>query len=255
MAADLEFSRGELGEMWGRLVDPMTALVRHRRSTRTHRQGLRCLRLLRRLLRSLHWKVGIQPRQGTFHDVPTVSGSVDLVALAGIDHELRGDAQRFEGVPELTRLGNRAFQVALTHKDERWCFHALDESDGRTARVNLGVIIHGGAEVGDQPLIDAVLAVIALPVGDAGAGDGGAKALGLRDGPHRHVAAVTPAGDGRAIFIYRGRLQDFVNSGEDVAQVAVAEVLHISARELLAVAVTAARVGKEYEIALCGKNA
>ena len=41
-----------------------------------------------------------------------------------------------------------------------------------------------------------------------------------------------------------------VHAGEDVAQVAAAEILHVGQRELLALAVAAARVGQQHEIAL-----
>ena len=43
--------------------------------------------------------------------------------------------------------------------------------------VDGGIVIDGGAEVGNHPLVDGVFAVVALPVGDAGAGDGGFEAL------------------------------------------------------------------------------
>ena len=72
----------------------------------------------------------------------------------------------------------------------------------------------------------------------------------LRDGPHRHVAAVAPAEDAEAVRVDRRDAQHLVDPREHVAQVAAAEVLDVGAREGLAEPVAAARVGKEHEVAL-----
>src|SRR5205807_8552547 len=105
------------------------------------------------------------------------------------------------------------------------------------------IVVHRGAEVRDHPLVDAVLAVVALPVGDAGAGDGGAEAIGLRHRPHRHVAAVAPAADAEPLAVDRRHADRLVHAGQNVAQIAVAEILDVGPRELFALAVAAARVG------------
>src|SRR5439155_24035491 len=96
-----------------------------------------------------------------------------------------------------------------------------------------------------------VLAVIALPVGDARPGDGRAKALGLRHGPHGHVAAVTPTGHAETLGIYRPRAHHFIHAAEDVAQVPMAEIFNVGPRELFSLPVAAARVGVENEVILC----
>ena len=99
-----------------------------------------------------------------------------------------------------------------------------------------------------QPLVDEVLAVVALPVGEAGAGHGGAEARGLGDGPHAHVAAVAPAGDADAVVVDRQRLHGFIHAAEDVAEIAVAEVADVCLCESLAEAQAAAGIGEQDKI-------
>ena len=103
-------------------------------------------------------------------------------------------------------------------------------------------------------MVDAVLTVITLPIGDARPGHGGSEARGLRHRPHGHVAAVTPAGDAEPVRVHGRRLQDGIDSGQDVAQVAVAEVFDVRAGECFAVAKAAAGVGEEDEVASLGKH-
>ena len=111
-----------------------------------------------------------------------------------------------------------------------------------TLGVDGRVVIDAGAEERDHPLVDGVLAVVALPVGEAGAGDGGAEALRLGDGEHGHEAAVAPAGEAFAVLVDGVLGFDGVDAREDVAEVAVAEVLEVGGGELLALAEAAARV-------------
>src|SRR5947207_2719220 len=81
------------------------------------------------------------------------------------------------------------FSDALACEDQRRRLHLLDEGDRRALRVDLRIVVYRGAEVRDHPAVDVVLAVVALPVADAGAGHRRLEALRLRDRPHRHVAA------------------------------------------------------------------
>ena len=96
------------------------------------------------------------------------------------------------------------------------------------------------------------MAIVTLPIRDASTGDGGAEAIRLRHGPHRHEPAVAPAGHTETvgidwIFLYR-----CIDSGEIVVQVAAAEIFHIRTREIFTLAVTAARIWKENVIIACG---
>src|SRR6185312_13883262 len=126
----------------------------------------------------------------------------------------------------------------------------LDEGDGRGPGVDGGVVIDAGAEEGNHPLVDGVLAVVALPVGEAGAGDGSAEAVGLGDGEHGHEAAVAPAGDALAGLVDGEPGLDGVHALEDVSEVAVAVVLAVGHGELFTLTEAAARVGIEDEVTL-----
>jgi len=91
-------------------------------------------------------------------------------------------------------------------------------------------------------LIDQVLAIVTLSIGNAGTGNGATEAISLRDSPHGHLPAVTPSGHAETrridrIFSYRG-----VDSGEDVAQIAGAKIFHVGADELFSLAISSARI-------------
>src|SRR5581483_49780 len=105
--------------------------------------------------------------------------------------------------------------------------------------VNRRVGINGRAKIRNHPLVDGVLTVVALPIGKAGAGDGGAKTVGLRDGPHGHVPAIAPPGDADALRVDRRRAKSFIDTCEDVAQIASAEIFDVGARESFALPVAA----------------
>ena len=124
----------------------------------------------------------------------------------------------------------------------------LNEGDGGAFGVDRRVVINGGAEVGNHPLVDGVFTVVGEPVGDARSGDRGAEAMGLGDGEHGHEAAVAPAGDADAVGIDGVFGQDGIDAGEDVAEVAVAEVFAVGLGEGLALAKAAAGIGHEDEV-------
>src|SRR5438876_12154629 len=97
-------------------------------------------------------------------------------------------------MPEFVGLRRRAFRVALTDNDQRRCFHLLYVVNGRTFLVDGGIVVNRCTEERDHPLIDQVLAIVTLPITNAGTGHGTTESISLRDSPHRHVAAVTPSG-------------------------------------------------------------
>src|SRR5207244_3814562 len=77
--------------------------------------------------------------------------------------------------------------------------YLFDKLNGRTFLEHGGIIVNGGAEKRDHPLIDQVLAIVTLPVGNTGPGNSSVETIGLRNGPHGHVTAVTTAGDAEAV--------------------------------------------------------
>ena len=91
-------------------------------------------------------------------------------------------------------------------------------------------------------MIDQVLAIITLPIGKAGTRDGATETVGLRDCPHRHEPAVTPAGHAQTRRVDRVPCDRGVDSGENVSKIAAAEIFHIGASEIFSLSVAAARI-------------
>src|SRR5215468_898741 len=157
-------------------------------------------------------------------------------------------------MPEFIRLRSRAFAVTVAHQNQRRRFGVLDESNRRAFGVNSGVIVNRGAKERDHPLINLILAIVALQVGQTGAGSGGGKAIALRDSPHGHVTAVAPAGQPQAMLIDRSLLQRRIHASKNVAPVAIAEIFHIGAGEVFTLTEAAARIREENEVAVSGKS-
>src|SRR5436853_546338 len=120
-------------------------------------------------------------------------------------------------MPELVGLRSRGFRVAFTDNDQRRGLYILDKLNGRTFLEHGGIIVNGRAEEGDHPLIDQVLAIITLPVGNTSAGNRGVETVGLRDSPHRHEAAVTPPRDAETVGVNWILLYCGIDAGEIVA--------------------------------------
>ena len=103
--------------------------------------------------------------------------------------------------------------------------------DGRALGVDGRIVVDRRAEVGHHPLINVILAVIAQPIGEACSGHGSAETIRLRDRPHGHVAAITPAGDADAIRSIGAVLDGLIHAGQDVAEIAIAEIFDVRARK------------------------
>ena len=135
--------------------------------------------------------------------VTGVGGFPDGVAFVGIDDQLYGHVESFEGVPPLDRLFHGDFAVAVTDEDERWSFHGFYEVHGIAFGVDRGIVVDGCAEERNHPLVDVVEAVVAEPVGETSARHCRRETLRLCFGPHGHVAAVTVAANAEAMGIDR----------------------------------------------------
>src|SRR4051812_30682038 len=101
-------------------------------------------------------QMAVEPSYQPPRDIPLMFFLRDAVAFVGIDDELSFDAESFEGVPELEGLRGWTFAVAFADDDQRRRLHVFDERDRRAARVDGGVVVNGGAEVGDHPGVDIV---------------------------------------------------------------------------------------------------
>jgi len=96
----------------------------------------------------------------------------------GVNDQLRGNVKVAQSMPEFEGLGRGTLAIAVAHDRKRGGGDVLNEGDGRTLGVDLGVVVYRGAEVGNHPLVNGVFAVVRKPVGDAGSGDGGPEAMG-----------------------------------------------------------------------------
>src|SRR6266496_4201271 len=157
-------------------------------------------------------------------------------------------------MPEFVRLRCGAFRIALADDDERGRFHIFNEAYGRTFLINRWIVVHGSAEERDHPLTNQVLTIVTLPIRNAGTRDSSAETICLRDSPHGHEPAVTPAHHAETvginwIFLYRS-----VGPGKIVAQIAASEILHVRTGEVLTLAITAAWIGKQRVITAVGKR-
>src|ERR1051326_1269034 len=170
------------------------------------------------------------------------------MAFTRVDDELRRDAECAQGVPKFVGLCRRTFRVAFADDDQRRRLYILDELDRATFVVSSRILINGCAEERNHPLVDEILAVITLPVANPRAGYGRFESIGLGDVPHRHESAITPAGHAQAIWVDRIFFDRGVDTGEIVAQIAMAEIFHVGAREIFTLTMTAARIRKQHEI-------
>ena len=151
-------------------------------------------------------------------------------------------------MPELERLRRWTLPVAVADNHQRRSLRFVNEVDRGAFVVGGRVIVNRGAEVGDHPLVDRVLAVIALPVGDARSRNRRAKAIRLGHREHGHESAVAPAGDADPGSIDRILCFHSVHPGKNVAQVAIAEILAIGCREGFALPIAAAGIGEQNKV-------
>src|ERR1700740_797787 len=142
---------------------------------------------------ALSAEMGVKPGDDTADAVALVLGIREVVAFVFVDDELGFHAESLQGMPEFVGLRRRAFAVAVADDHQRGRLYVFDKGDGGALDVNLGIVVDGLAEKGNHPLVDFVLAVIAEPVGDTGAGHGRFEAVGFCHTPHGHEATVAPA--------------------------------------------------------------
>src|SRR6476660_10585025 len=106
-------------------------------------------------------------------------------------------------MPEFVGLGSGTFGIAFADDDESGRLDLFDVLNRRTPPINSGIIINRRTEERDHPLVDQILAVVTLPIGDARTRHRAAETVRLRDRPHCHIAAITPTGDPEARRIDR----------------------------------------------------
>nr|WP_279581435.1 hypothetical protein [Fodinicola feengrottensis] len=91
------------------------------------------------------------------------------------------------------------------------------------------------------------------PVGDTGADQRRAKPIGLPDGPGGHEPAVAPAGDAQPIGVSDALRDEQVDAGQDVGPLLLTDPASDAGRELVTVALAAARIGQEHRVSSSGQ--
>src|SRR6266566_3689610 len=157
-------------------------------------------------------------------------------------------------MPKFVRLRCGAFGVALADDDEGRRLHVFDETNGRTFLINRWIVVNRSAEERDHPLTNQVLTIVTLPIRNASTRDSCTETICLRDSPHGHEAAVTPAHHAETVGINRIFLYRSIGAGKIVAQIAASEILHVRTGEVLTLAITAAWIGKQRVITTRGKR-
>src|ERR1700733_13154738 len=220
-------------------VDPNDASARFKRRALPQAQGPRTgFKSVLAL-----FQIVVEPVQRALVQVREVRRVMYGVSFIRIDHGRRGNAKRTQSVTKLQSLRRRAFDISGADVAECRRAHLMDEINSRRFCVYVGIVVNRYSKVRNHPLIDAILAVIGLPVADAGTGHRCLEAIGLRHGPHRHEAAVAVASNAQSFAVDRPGRGSRIKAGQDVSQIAMTEVTHIRGTKSLSLTVTATRIG------------
>src|SRR6202163_2538695 len=188
------------------------------------------------------FQIFIEPSEGALERILRVLRIAQAVTFAGVDHYRSRHTLGLQRVPELLGLRRRAFDVALTDVLEGRRAYVLDVVDRRGARIHRRIVVHRRAEVGQHTGVDAVLAIVRLPVAQACSGNRRLEAVRLRHRPHAHEAAVAAARHAEPPLVNRRGVFRRVDAGEDIAQIAISKIADVGGGESLTLSEAAARV-------------
>ena len=167
------------------------------------------------------------------------------MAFPCVNDELGWHTQRLQSVPEFIGLRGGTLGITLAGDNQGRGLYLFNVTNRWTFLVHPGIIINGWTEERNHPLVDQVLAIITLPVGNAGTCYCCLKTIRLRNCPHRHVAAVAPAGHSKTNGIDRMFRDGGIYSGKYVAKVASTKIFYVSAGEIFALTIASPRVRKQ----------
>src|SRR5882724_3121529 len=175
---------------------------------------------------------------------------VKAVGLARIDDQFGFDAVALEAAVEFLALAGGISRISVALENQRGSLGVL-QVNKRGAVQKAGDFIWFVREAVEPLVIRGALfgTVFGDEVGEAGAGDGGFEAGGLRDRPFGHVAAVGPTADGQFFGIRDAFCDEVVDAGHHVPVIAATPVAAIRFDEFLAVTTGAADIGIENRVA------
>src|SRR3984893_4790018 len=188
-------------------------------------QSKQCLVLAR-------WHLRLEPVQRPLQHIAPMLGIAKTVPFIGINHQLCLYPFSPQRMPELEALRSRALAVAVANHHQRRSLYLVNKFDRRALRIHLRVVIHRRSEERDHPLVDRVLSVVALPVRNPGPRHRRPEPRRLRHPEHRHEPAIAPARQPLALLVDRKALLQQIHSSQNVAQVAVPEVLPVRLSEV-----------------------
>src|SRR6201996_9827304 len=94
----------------------------------------------------------------------------EVMALVGIHHQLGRHVLRAQSMPELKRLRSGALSITIADHHQGGCLYLVDEINRGAPGVHPGIVVDRRSEKWSHPLVDGILSVVALPVGDPGSG-------------------------------------------------------------------------------------
>src|SRR6202021_3822288 len=109
-------------------------------------------------------KILPKPLPRPVHHIPPVLRIDKPMTFIGINNQLRGYMLVPQRMPELERLRRRALPVPVPHQHQRRRLRPLDVVDCRALRIDRRIVVHRRPKVGNHPLVNGVLPVVALPV-------------------------------------------------------------------------------------------
>src|SRR5258707_5484825 len=139
----------------------------------------------------------VVPSEDAVQAVQQMLFFVKAVGLARIDDQFGFDAVALEAAVEFLALAEGIGRMSVAVENQGGSLGVL-QVNKRGAVQKAGDFIWFIREAVEPFIVGGALlsAVLGDEIGEAGAGDGGFEAGGLRDRPFGHVAAVGPTADG-----------------------------------------------------------
>src|SRR5205823_6888450 len=148
-------------------------------------------------------------------------------------------------MPEFVGLWCGTLGIALADDDQSGSLDLFDVLNRRTLLIDGGIVVDRRTEEWNHPLVDQVLAIVTLPISDASTRYRAFEAVTLRHRPHRHVAAITPAGHPQSCRVDRVLGDGGIDSGENVAQIAASKVFYIRPSKLFSLTIASTGIWQQ----------
>src|ERR1051326_1099362 len=187
--------------------------------------------------------------------IEAMLGVTETGAFARVADQFRFDAALAQRGEHLLGLCDVHVVIVFTVQEHGWRGGILDVRERRPFPKQRVIVVGPweAVELGVNQILIERGGVEADQVADAGRGNRGLEASGLRYDPVGHESAVAAAGNVEMIAIDVGVGGEYViDAGHQVLVIAAAPVVDASVGEFLAVAGAAARIDREHGVAASG---